>query len=346
MPDSNVPSPEVIREFPDRGTLWLLEDPGMLQDLLRVVEPELAERLDFTRAERVNRSFVPEDLQKLESDLIFSVPVRPGPVASRRPVWVYLLLEHQSKPDPLMPLRLLSYMVEIWRSQRREWADSRTPARQRRLRPVIPLVFYTGRRTWRTPLRLADLLDVPTGLERFVPAWETLLLSLHGTSPDALTRFSSAVGYALRALQAEQSPREELEGVLREAMTGLEGLPEEQAGQWLRAAWFLVLMLYHRREQAEYTELGALVEERARTSKFRLEEAIETMGRSMAQVVADQARAQTLRQMLGQVLSKRFGGVPVTVQSSLEGADSKTLEAWFSRALDADTLAEVGIPGD
>ena len=31
---------------------------------------------------------------------------------------------------------------------------------------------------------------------------------------------------------------------LDEAMTRLEGLPEEQAGQWLRVAWFLVLLVF------------------------------------------------------------------------------------------------------
>ena len=43
MPQPHVPSPEVIREFNDRGTLWLLEDPANLRDLLRIVEPEVAE---------------------------------------------------------------------------------------------------------------------------------------------------------------------------------------------------------------------------------------------------------------------------------------------------------------
>ena len=38
----HVPNEEVIREFNDRGTLWLLEDPLQLRDLLQILEPELA----------------------------------------------------------------------------------------------------------------------------------------------------------------------------------------------------------------------------------------------------------------------------------------------------------------
>jgi flagellar biosynthesis/type III secretory pathway protein FliH len=57
-----------IREFADRGTLWLLEAPQNLRGLLRLVAAEIAEPLDFARAERINRSFVPDDLHKQEAD--------------------------------------------------------------------------------------------------------------------------------------------------------------------------------------------------------------------------------------------------------------------------------------
>src|SRR4051812_40495459 len=109
-----------------------------------------------------------------------------------------------------MPLRLLFSMVHLWESQRREWEARRTPHRRRRLRPVIPLVFYTGRRVWPMPLRLTALFDIPAELERFVPAWETLFLNLHRTSPEALTSVASAVGYALRVLQEVTAPKEKL----------------------------------------------------------------------------------------------------------------------------------------
>ena len=68
-----------------------------------------------------NRSFIPADLQKEESDLIYTVPFRGG---RGRAVWVYVLLEHQSKPDPLMSLRLYLYMGELWDTQQREWESS------------------------------------------------------------------------------------------------------------------------------------------------------------------------------------------------------------------------------
>lgn len=56
-----------VREFNDRATLWLFEDPHNLRDLLRIHSPELVTHLDFDQAERINRSFIPPDLQKCVS---------------------------------------------------------------------------------------------------------------------------------------------------------------------------------------------------------------------------------------------------------------------------------------
>ncbi len=85
-----------VREFADRGTLWLLESPENVRGLLALVARDLADRLDFSRAERINRSFVPDDLHKQEADLLYRVPFREG---SAGEVFVYVLLEHQSRPD-------------------------------------------------------------------------------------------------------------------------------------------------------------------------------------------------------------------------------------------------------
>jgi hypothetical protein len=76
----------LIREFDDRSSLWLLEDPMLLRGLLQILDPSLVERLDFAHARRINRSFIPADLQKEESDLVYAVPFR----GRGREVWVYV----------------------------------------------------------------------------------------------------------------------------------------------------------------------------------------------------------------------------------------------------------------
>jgi hypothetical protein len=201
-----------------------------------------------------------------------------------------------------------------------------------------------------------------------VPQWETLFLNLHRTPPQTLTRFATAVGYALRVLHAEQEPLAELERVLTEAMVGLEGLTEEQSGQWLRMAWYLVLLVFHRRERPEYDELVVRIREQAKASKFREREEVEHVGETMAQAltreitqevtqkvtrevtqevtreVTREVTQDTLCASVGAVLEARFGELPPSIRPALQMADTATLNSWLRKAAVAQSLDEVGIP--
>ena len=58
-------------------------------------------------------------------------------------VLIYCLFEHQSKSDPLMPLRLLQYMTRIWD----RWLAGRKP-RSDRLPAIIPVVMSHAQGGW------------------------------------------------------------------------------------------------------------------------------------------------------------------------------------------------------
>lgn len=354
MSDAWSPDWETIREFNDRSTLWLLEDPANLRDLLRILEPSVAETLDFRHAQRVNRSFIQADLRKKESDLIFRVPARTN-TPDEAEVWVYVLLEHQSAPDRELPLRLLLYITQLWDLQRREWEDQGIAASARYLSPVIPVVLYTGTQDWSRPLRLTDLIAGPAELQRFAPDWETLRLNLHATSAETLTGINSAVGWALRVLRAEQAPIGQFQEILAEALRGLEALSEEQVGQWSRVAWYLLLLIFHRREPSEYTELQETFWDEVRHSKFREGEEVTEMAMTMAEYVREQGRAEGeargraegeargLRRALISNLEFKFGQLPSTALTRIERAGVDELLAWNRQAMVAETLAEVGV---
>ena len=70
----------------------------------------LAERLDWSTLKLAETSFVDEALQESESDLLYTIQV----AETAEPAYLYLLFEHQSKPDPWMRFRLLKYMCRIW----------------------------------------------------------------------------------------------------------------------------------------------------------------------------------------------------------------------------------------
>ncbi len=329
MPVDDAP----IREFPDRGTIWLLESPANLRDLIAMVAQDIADGLDFDRAERINRSFVPDDLRKTEADLLFRVPFRSGPSE----VWVHVLVEHQSKPDRFMGLRVLTYMVQIWEMERRRWDDESRPASARRLSPVVPIVFYTGRRRWAKVPSVSSVVASPAELCRFIPVFETLFLSLEGLTNDDLP--ASALGAVLRVVQASDRSVDELERVLADAVRVLDALPSDARAEWMRAIHYLVLLIRHTREPAERALLYDVVS--SATSAARREE-LAIMKMTDAQALIAQGRRQGRQEGRREGREEAFAALLVTMIERRFGPLSDQQRAAVARLSD-DRAVEIGL---
>src|SRR5437867_12125938 len=94
---------QIARQYPENGVKLLLQNPLNVHDLLAVGEAERIELIDFERLRVVPTTFVLRDYRHIESDVVLRAPLR-GPQDSppRRNIFIYILIEHQSQPDPLM----------------------------------------------------------------------------------------------------------------------------------------------------------------------------------------------------------------------------------------------------
>ena len=90
--------------------------------------------------------FVGRDYRHVESDLVLQAPIRPGDADLYRQIILYVLIEHQSEPDRFMPLRVLEYVVMIYKHQMREWKKKHGNLKNLHLQPVLPIILYTGTR--------------------------------------------------------------------------------------------------------------------------------------------------------------------------------------------------------
>ena len=107
--------------------------------LLRTCVPRpLADTLTWSTLSLLRGRFVDDDWRRNETDMLYSVE-RKG---TETPVLVYVLLEHQSTPDPWLRLRLLGYCVQVWQQWHRTHEDDE------RLPLLVPVVFYQGARRW------------------------------------------------------------------------------------------------------------------------------------------------------------------------------------------------------
>ena len=144
----------IVRQFPENGIKLLLEQPSNVHDLLTLTESALLPLIEFDRLQLVRTTFVARDFRHVEADVVLTAPLRLRSGANRRTVvWLYVLIEHQSEPDPLMPVRLLDYIVQIIKAQMRGWASQHPSFAGIRVQPILPMVLYTGTERWDTPGR-------------------------------------------------------------------------------------------------------------------------------------------------------------------------------------------------
>ena len=338
----NIPDDPPIREFADRGILWLLESPQNLADLLRLLSSELAAQLDFPRAQRINRSFVPPNLHKQEADMLVRIPFL-NPTTPQLEMLVYILVEHQSEPDEVMGLRLLSYIVQVWELERREWQRKRVPRGERRLTPIVPVVFYTGTRRWERVPTVADLMDLPPMCSQFVPKHDTLYLNLHST-PSVLLE-ASTLGWALRALQSMEEPQEALAQVLASAVRYLESLPEAAQAEWRRAIQFLLLLVQHKRDPQEQPALRDVVIESAlRKHQEEVREMAMTGAQYLEEKGRQEGRQEGMRQMLLTMMEQKFAPLPPEVSRLLASLPEAELTQIGARTFTATTLEDLELP--
>jgi len=344
-----------VREFADRGTKWLLESPENVYGLLQILDFNLSTKIDFSRLHDEKKTFILDNLRQQESDLVFTAPFLDEEVGTEGEVLIYLLIEHQSEPDILMGFRILFYMTQIWDTQRREWERDKVPKSQWNFRPILPVLFYTGKPSWDMPINIKDAMkQLPKPLERFVPNHDTLFLNLKATEKEKLTAYEHSFGWILRVIQQENASTEELVRELESAIQQLDKLPEKESNQWIRAMHYILLLIYNRREPDEHTKLTDIVANAVQDRKRR--EEVSKMGRTIAQALIEEGKEigmeigvekgiiQTKQEVLLDLIRFRFQGIIPEINAKIRSIqDVDRLTALFHRALRANSIDEIGI---
>ena len=147
------------------------EAAGLLQAHL---PPAISDELVWSSLKWQSVSFIDDRLRDSESDLLYAVRRK----ASGAPAWIYVLLEHQSTPDPWLRLRLLKYSCRIWERDR-----ARFP-KEEQLRPIVPLVWYQGERGWRHAREFSELFAEDVRGWPGVPRYAHLLIDQSAAEPE------------------------------------------------------------------------------------------------------------------------------------------------------------------
>jgi len=319
--------------------------------LLRQVLPSaIVKRLDFSTLTCCPGSFVDSKLAARHTDLLFSVKL------SGRPVFLYLLFEHQSRVDPLMAFRLLEYMVRIWEDHLRKHPGAR------RLPAILPVVLHHSETGWRADVTFEALLDLDpdtlAAVAEYVPRFRFVLDDISAEPDEALrqrpiTALGKLVLWCLRHSRAPDKLVQRLPewaDLVREVRAAPDGVAV------LAAIWRYILAVSDRKRPEEVLArlLAAVEEEDAREDIMNVADQLREEGRlkglaegkreGKREGLAEGQRkglAEGQRSTLLRLLRARFGALPADVTARVRAAGAAQLDVWTERVLTAPTLSAV-----
>ena len=141
----------------DHGYKLLFSHAEMVADLLRgFVKEDWVNELDFSTLEKINGSYISDDLRERQDDIIWRL-------RRKQDEWlyVYLLLEFQSTVDWFMAVRIMTYIGLLYQDLIR--SESIKTGEQ--LPPVLPMVLYwTRRKEPSMPRQLVAVRRPTTGI--------------------------------------------------------------------------------------------------------------------------------------------------------------------------------------
>lgn len=125
-----------------------LTDITVAKEFLNLyLEPKILELCDLSSLEIDSGSYVEEDLKVHFSDVVYKVNLKENAGC----VYIYNLVEHQSSPEKLMPLRIIRYQLAIIQKHLDKYGEGALPL-------VVPMVFYNGSQSpYPYPYDIADL---------------------------------------------------------------------------------------------------------------------------------------------------------------------------------------------
>ncbi|MGB0934818.1 MAG: Rpn family recombination-promoting nuclease/putative transposase [Alphaproteobacteria bacterium] len=125
----------------------MMEHPTVIREFLQTNLPAvLRDSLEYDSIKPIKSAFISSKLQEQIADVLYKAK------CGDHDAYFYVLIEHQSSADKLMPFRIEGYIREIQKQHMKVNNTDRLPI-------VWPVVFYTGAKSYDQPMHPYDLYD-------------------------------------------------------------------------------------------------------------------------------------------------------------------------------------------
>ncbi len=275
-----------------------------------------------------NTSFSDPSLSDKESDVLIRITFQDFEA------FVYILIEHQSTVDYLMPFRILVYMTRIWDHYVKE-RGKESRRKSFKLPPIIPVVFYDGLRRWTAFRNFKDMVSMGEEYSKLVPSFEYLLLDVKEIPQSVLRELNNAMGFIMMVdVPSDEDVAkfiEKLERIYRD-------LPREQkelVDRYMRSISALMSKVVGVKIEPDLFKEGG--EEMFTILRRRIREDLENAERRGEK----RGAKKEARIMLMRLLERKFGSIDNELKELIEKAPIEKVEEVALMIFDVESLEEV-----
>lgn len=213
----------------DKAYRDLFSQPKIVTELLTEFIPaEITSLLDLTSLTHHSGQYItPLTTEKIQ-DVVWSVNLLQNNQPAEK-IYLFLLLEFQSRDDKSMPLRMAYYTVSFYQQLIKQQNINLNTTQ---LPLVFPCVIYNGDKPWRTPNKMNCLLPkkIPSFLRKYQLSQEYFLIDEKRLNAQQLETSSSLLSSIFASEQSEDLAA--LEKVLQAIKQKILSYPPDQASRF------------------------------------------------------------------------------------------------------------------
>ncbi|MCC2666263.1 MAG: hypothetical protein K0S63_179 [Gammaproteobacteria bacterium] len=156
-----------IKKAHDHFFRMAMSDQRVAREFFEAHLPaEIRSVADLNCLELQSGSYIDDMRQESIADMLFKTIIK------EQEALLYLIVDHQSRPDKLMPFRILKYSCNIIDQHLKDTTNKSIPL-------IIPLVVYHGKKPWVFSTNINDLVDAPKELVEVYFLKPFKLIDLH-----------------------------------------------------------------------------------------------------------------------------------------------------------------------
>lgn len=260
----------------------------------------------------VDKSYILSDFEEEESDILYKINIDGNEII------FYVLLEFQSRVDFQMPMRLLFYMVEVWRDILKNSTKSDRRRKEFKLPAVVPIVLYNGKNKWSAKTSFKEILSGYQLFDENILDFNYILFDINRYSNDELYNISNLVSAIF--LLDQQMDQEEIIRRLRKMIYILKKISPEQFDvfkQWLKN------IIKPRLEANLQEQVDEIIE---KSNQQEVDSMVSNLGKTLDNIIADNTKKGMKKQATNTAIEAIKMGLSNEMITKLTGLKDEEID--------------------